>query len=450
MIISLTLVILILAGYFIKKNYDIKWIMFGSGMALMGSASLLQRPLLPEETSSRIACFDLFTLIGTQFTKQLTGAGFILMILFGYTAYMKCIGANQMTVQVMSRPLLNLKHKGLLIPIFYLIGNILGLMIPSASSLSVLLMSTAYPILVSAGISPLAIGAVIAMSATIAPTPLGADNLLASEALQMSVGEYVFSYHAKISIPIILILSIVHLVWQSYADSKEKEQNKEILMIEEVHSINRPIFYAMLPMLPLLLMFIFNVLLKNDKIGMIEVTLCSFLISLFCEMVRLRSMHKALESIQIFFDGMGTGFTTVVIQVVAALTFVEGLKSIGIIDWLTDYMTQVSGAGIVLTLCFCLLALSVGLLSGSGLALFYACVELMPTFAASAEMNPVLLAIPMQFVSHLVKSISPVAPTVIIISSMMKVSPLRLIKRTIVPASVGMILSIILSFVMLS
>ena len=45
-------------------------------------------------------------------------------------------------------------------------------------------------------------------------------------------------------------------------------------------------------------------------------------------------MHKALESVQIFFDGMGTGFTTVVIQVVAALTFVEGLKSIGIIDWL--------------------------------------------------------------------------------------------------------------------
>ena len=36
MIISLTLVILILVGYFIKKNYDIKWIMFGSGMALNG------------------------------------------------------------------------------------------------------------------------------------------------------------------------------------------------------------------------------------------------------------------------------------------------------------------------------------------------------------------------------------------------------------------------------
>ena len=41
-IISITLIILIVAGYFIKKNFDIKWVMFGSGIALMGSAILLQ------------------------------------------------------------------------------------------------------------------------------------------------------------------------------------------------------------------------------------------------------------------------------------------------------------------------------------------------------------------------------------------------------------------------
>lgn len=450
MIIVITLLILMIAGYLIKKNYDIKWIMFGSGIALMGSAILLNRPLLPEESSSGIVFFDIFSVIGTQFTKQLTGASFILMLLFGYTAFMKQIGANQMTVQVMSRPLLHLKYKPLLIPFFYLIGNVLGLIIPSASSLSVLLMSTAYPILVSAGISPLAVAAVIAMSATIAPTPLGADNLLASQSLQMSVGEYVFNYHAKISIPIILLLAIVHLIWQNYMDQKEKSQNQELLTVEEAEVMNCPRFYAILPMLPLILMLIFNVLLGKDRVGMTEVTLCSFLISIICEMIRLKSVQKGLQSIQVFFDGMGAGLTTVVIQVVAALTFVEGLKIIGVIDLLTNSINHLSGAGIVLTLFFCLLALSVGMLSGSGLALFYACVELMPTFAASAGINPTLLALPMQFVSHLVKSISPVAPTVIIISSMMNVSPLRLIKRTIVPSLVGMILSILLSYILLS
>ena len=34
--------------------------MFGSGIALMGSAILLKVPLLPEESSSGIAFFDIF------------------------------------------------------------------------------------------------------------------------------------------------------------------------------------------------------------------------------------------------------------------------------------------------------------------------------------------------------------------------------------------------------
>lgn len=446
-VIGIALMVLIVSGYLIKKNYDIKWIMFGSGIALMGSAILLHLPLLPEESSSGVAFFDIFKVIGNLFTKQLTGASFILMLLFGYTAFMKQIGANQMTVQVMSHPLLRLKYKALLLPLFYLIGNVLGVIIPSASSLSVLLMATAYPILVSAGISPLGVAAVIAMSATIAPTPLGADNLLASQSLDMTVTEYVFNYHAKVSIPIILILAMVHYVWQRYRDKKEGIH--EVNLKQEVNqTLNCPRIYAMLPMLPLLLMIIFNVFLKKDQVGMVEVTLCSFLISILCEMIRFKSTQKGLQSLQVFFDGMGVGLTTVVIQVVAALTFVEGLKIIGVIDVLTDSINQMSGAGLILTLFFCLLALGVGLLSGSGLALFYACVELMPAFAASAGMNAMLLAIPMQFVSHLVKSISPVSPTVIIISSMMKVSPLALIKRTLVPALIGMLLSIILPYLL--
>ena len=73
----------------------------------------------------------------------------------------------------------------------------------------------------------------------------------------------------------------------------------------------------------------------------------------------------------------------------------------------------------------------------------------MPSFAESVGISAISLAIPMQFVSHLVKSISPVSPTVIIISSMMNVSPVRLIKRTIVPVLVGMVLSIVLTYVIL-
>ncbi len=535
--IIIAMAVILGAIYLIKKRYDIKVVMFGSGILLMLGAMVLGKSILPLDSSTGLTFFDtgltffdIFKVIGNLFTKQLTGASFTLMLLFGYIAYMKEIGADLKTVSLLSRPLRYVKSKGILIVLFFLIGNALCIIIPSASSLSVLLMATAYPVLVYSGVSPLAVAAVIATSATIAPTPIGADNLLASQSLNMSVTDYVFNYHAKISIPVILIMAVSHYVWQKWLDRKEENvEPKEVFFISEklpnapfiyaflpmlplvlmvffhflgsdyqlgisevtffslvvsmicemfrqksttssstclqtffngmgvglttvvtqVVAANAPFIYAFLPMLPLVLMVFFHFLGSDYQLGISEVTFFSLVVSMICEMFRQKSTTSSSTCLQTFFNGMGVGLTTVVTQVVAALTFVEGLKVLGVIDLISLSVTEVAGAGLILMLIFCLLALLNGLLSGSGLALFYAFVELIPSFALSAGISPVLLAIPMQFVSHLVKSISPVAPTVIIISSMMKISPIQLIKRTVVPVGIGMIFSILLSYFLL-
>lgn len=444
----ISLIVIGLATYLIKKKYDIKLVMFSSGILLMASALMLNKVVLSPELSSGIPFFDIFKVIGNLFTKQLSGASFTLLLLFGYTAYMKAIGADELTVSVLSTPLKHIKSKGWLIPIFYLIGNLLCIIIPSSSSLSVMLMATAFPILTRAGVSPLAVAAVIATSATIAPTPLGADNLLASEALGMSVTDYVFNYHAKISIPVILVMACIHYVWQKRQDRVSPDSNVILSSIEPTALKEMPTYYAILPMLPLLMMMGFH-FIADTNLGISEVIFFSLMISMVCEVKRLGSFKAGTNEIQQFFSGMGVGLTSVVAQVVAALTFVEGLKILGVIDLMSEYIKHLNAAGILLTLVFCLLALFVGLLSGSGLAIFYAFVELMPSFAASVGISPILLAIPMQFVSHLVKSISPVSPTVIIISSMMKISPMTLIKRTSVPVLVGMILSMLLTYMIL-
>lgn len=445
--LMLSLFIVGVATYLIKKRYDIKLVMLSSGIILMLCACCLNKPILPEEMSCGSPFFDVFKVIGNIFTKQLSGASFTLLLLFGYTAYMKEIGANEKTVSLLANSLKHIRYKALLIPIFYWIGNLLCIIIPSSSSLSVMLMTTAFPILTRAGMSPLTVGAIIATSATIAPTPLGADNLLASEALGMSVTEYVFNYHAKISIPIIIIMAFVHLIWQKRQDYLSVQS----LVIQEKDnefSLEVPDYYAILPILPLGLMTLFY--FKSDvSLGISEVIFLSLFISIGCEVFRLRSVKKGTNQFQAFFNGMGTGLTTVVIQVVAALTFVEGLKILGIIDFIGEWIQHLDGAGLFLTIIFCLVVLGVGLLSGSGLAIFYALVELIPTLASKVGISPIVLAIPMQFVSHLVKSISPVSPTVLIISSMMNVSVMQLIKRTIVPVVIGMILSLILTYVIL-
>ncbi len=446
--IELLLAVLVIAGAIalIAKKHDPKIIMFLSGGLLLLLAYLLGKPLVENATPGIFGFFDIFTVMSDVIIKQLTGASFIIMLLFGYTTYMSSIKANEMTIQFLSRPLRRGLNPRIALPLLFIIGNLLCLIIPSASSLSVLLMSTLFPVLVSSGMSPLSVAAIIATSATIAPTPLGADNLVASQALGMSVTEYTFLYHAKLSIFILIVMAITHVIWQQYCDKKEASLGRNVEIIQKSENVSRPAIYAVLPLLPLLFMIIAVGLLKQN-VGIIEVTLFSFVISISCEMIRTASLTGGFKSIQTFFDGMGTGFTTVVSQVVCALIFVEGLKLLGVINFLSDAVAGLEGAGVVLVLSFCLLAFGVGMLSGSGLAMFYAFVELIPSFAAAANISPILLAIPMQFVSHFAKSVSFVSPTVIIISSMMNVSPMQLVKRTSVPIAVSIILTILLSFV---
>ena len=445
----IAIIIILITGNLIRKKLDIKVVMFASGLMMMLIAGILGHSILPTEISSGFFLIDIFRSIGNSFTNQLAGAGFIIMLLFGYTAYMKEIGANEMTVRLLSAPLKHVKHKNLMIPIFFIIGNILCIIIPSASSLALLLMSTAYPILVRAGASPLAVGAVIATSATIAPTPLGIDNVLAANALSMSLTDYVFQKHALISIPIIFILAIVHYFWQKWCDKKEDKLDlnlPKVIDFSQQQKNKCPKLYALLPMLPLVLMIITITFFSELELDILEVTLFSLVISILCEMVRTRSVESTINQIDLFFKGMGTGFTGVVVQVVAALTFVGGLRALGIIDYLTQMINELNGGGLITVIAFCLMVLFVGTISGSGLALFFAFIDLVPSIAMAANIPPVLLAIPMQFTAHFVKSISPLAPTVVITSSMMGIPPMKLIKRTIVPSFVGILLSILFSY----
>lgn len=50
----IALIVIILAAYLIKKKYDIKLVMFGSGILLMLSALLMNKVILPSESSSGV------------------------------------------------------------------------------------------------------------------------------------------------------------------------------------------------------------------------------------------------------------------------------------------------------------------------------------------------------------------------------------------------------------
>ena len=251
------------------------------------------------------------------------------MTLFGFSSYMNLIGANEVTVDIMTKPLGKIKSKYFIVPVIFLLGNLLSLVVPSASSLAVLLMATLYPVLTKVGVTPLTAGAVIATTATIMPTPLGADNVLAAETFGMNIMDYVIA-HAKVSIPTLVIMAVAHYFWQKYLDKKQSLSTEVKIDESKLAKLNNnlpPKYYAILPILPLILVLFFNIFMKEVQIGLVSIAFISLIVAVILELIRKKDFVKVSNDINEFFKGMGNGLAMVVSLLVAASLLVDGLKA---------------------------------------------------------------------------------------------------------------------------
>ena len=450
----LVLVVLVVVAYLIAKNYHPALSLIIGALVLLACAWMLGHPIYPAGEGTGFGLFDIFLKFKDTIIAQVSSAGIVIMILFGYSGYMNAIGANQMAVNFLVKPLMKIKRKSLFVPVVFLIGNLMSLVVPSASSLAIILMSILYPMLASMGISSLTAAGVIAMTATIMPTPLGADNVIAANTLGYDVLNYVV-WNAKISLPSLLIIAVAQYFWQKYCDKKEGEAayvslNEEGLSKQKEFDV--PKFYAILPILPLLLIVgvgIAGMFVKGITMDIFVLTFISFFIAVLVETLRLKSFKKVQDTAVEMFKGMGQGFSQVVMLVVGGSLFTSAIQTLGIIDSIMASVEASSSAGIVTTLIFSGATTLFGILSGGGLAMFYAVIELIPGIAEKAGIDGILISLPMQMIANLTRTISPVAAVVMIVASTVGVSPIRILKRTSVPTIIGIISVIVLSILLL-
>lgn len=450
----LVLVVLVVVAYLIVKNYHPALSLIIGALVLLACAWMLGHPIYPAGEGTGFGLFDIFLKFKDTIIAQVSSAGIVIMILFGYSGYMNAIGANQMAVNFLVKPLMKIKRKSLFVPVVFLIGNLMSLVVPSASSLAIILMSILYPMLASMGISSLTAAGVIAMTATIMPTPLGADNVIAANTLGYDVLNYVV-WNAKISLPSLLIIAVAQYFWQKYCDKKEGEAayvslNEEGLSKQKEFDV--PKFYAILSILPLLLIVgvgIAGMFIKGITMDIFVLTFISFFIAVLVETLRLKSFKKVQDTAVEMFKGMGQGFSQVVMLVVGGSLFTSAIQTLGIIDSIMASVEASSSAGIVTTLIFSGATTLFGILSGGGLAMFYAVIELIPGIAEKAGIDGILISLPMQMIANLTRTISPVAAVVMIVASTVGVSPIRILKRTSVPTIIGIISVIVLSILLL-
>ena len=225
-----------------------------------------------------------------------------------------------------------------------------------------------------------------------------------------------------------------------------KELDKETVIEAERPEKNTPTWYFIFPILPLVLVIFFWVFFRKAKVGLVEITLFSLVLAFVCELFRKRNVKDGMKDLGIFFKGMGDGFSKVVVLIVAASSMVFGLRVMGLIDAISNSISNFENAKVGLMLAFSGITGLITFISGSGNAVFYSFIELIPQIAQKAGIDPIMVALPMQCMSNLFRSMSPVAAVIIIVSASVKVNPLVLVKRTWVPLMSGVLVVLALSF----
>lgn len=440
--VFIALAVIVLVARLILKGYRAEPVLFIAGLLLMLCTWLTGwGTVLPKGVASTgIAFLDPFEVMRHLFSTRAADLGLMIMALMGFAHYMDHIGANEAVVRVVTRPLRALRSPYILLFFSYLFASLLQLAIPSATGLAVLLMGTMFPIMLGLGLSAASAAGVIATSLGVAYTPTAIDAIRGAEAVNMDVVEYVVYHQGPAALATVLVVGICHFFWQRYCDRKAGTLPQEVSVTAAADSGTAPAYYALLPMLPILMavgsseMFI-----RGVHLNIITIVLISMAICMMIEWMRKCDLQAVCEGFSHFLKGMGAAFTGVVGLLVAAGVFAQGIKTIGAIDQLIMMAEHVGLPPFAMAVVFALVTLAAAVIMGSGNAPFLAFVELIPQIAASMGANAIAMILPMQQASHMGRAISPVSGVVIAVSSGAKITPFDVVKRTVLPLIIGFI-----------
>ena len=436
------LIAIVLVAYYIVKGYSATGVLMFGGLVLLFISVLMGHSILPDGVKSTGSIyFDILEYVKYLLGNRGGGLGLMIMVLCGFSVYMTHLGANDVVVKLVSKPLKNIRSPYILMVFAYFLACLMSFAVSSATGLGVLLMATLFPVMVNVGISRGAAAAICASPISIILSPTSGDVVLSAEISKIPLGEFAFGTALPVSIFAILGIAVAHFFWQRYLDKKEGVQVERI-NADEIKT-TAPNYYAILPLLPIIGVLIFDGKWGLPNLHIVTVMVLCFIITAVVDFLRSFNAKQTFDNLVVAYRGMADAFAGVVMLLVAAGVFAQSLSTIGFITNLIDSAQTFGGSAFFMMLVLAVITILATMATGSGNAAFYAFAELIPKLATQMGVNPAFLTIPMLQASNLGRGLSPVSGVVVAVSGMGKISPFEIVKRMSVPMLVGFICVII-------
>ena len=319
-----------------------------------------------------------------------------------------------------------------------------------------LLAVSVYPLLLGIGVSGVAAAAVIASVLVFSYAPSSAIAVLTANTAGVDPMVYLINHQLPVAVPSIIFTLILHVCTQYYFDKKDRAagiitQSSSTLSDEKVKRAEKiPGYYALLPLVPLVLLFTFNKLVyKTIVLDVATAMFIGWVFAIFVDLATRRDLVAVFKDGAAMFQGMGHMLTSVVGLIFVAALFAAGLQNTGLVSLLIEAAKGagmgMAGTGIVVSIVIGI----VTVLTGSGVASFTGLVPIAPAVAAGLGGDAIDLAMMMQLASEFLRPISPVAGVVIIVAGFANVSPLAVVRRNLIPCVGGLVFSLAMTIFMM-
>jgi DcuC family C4-dicarboxylate transporter len=445
----LSLVFIIIVARLLLKKYHPHAVLLIAGLAMLLISLFIKNELPPLKNPTGFSGFDLFAFIKESFSETNAGVGLMIMAIGGFVAYIDKIGASNALVYVAMKPLkLFRKYPYIAASLVIPIGQILFVAIPSAAGLSLLLMASLFPILINLGVSKISAASVITATTAFGIGPASAITASASSIIGIESVNYFVNHQILLVIPLSISMMITYYFVNSYYDKKNNFEKSENTATNQ--EINVPLIYAIIPILPIILLIVFSELLNifqtPIKLDTTTAMIISLFIALIFEMIRTRNLKIVFESLKVFWNGMGNIFKTVVTLIIAADIFAQGLISLGFIDGLLTLTQNIGFNATGIAIIMAVMIYLASILMGSGNASFFAFGPLVPKIAKTLGVESTYMILPMQLSASMGRTVSPVAGIIIAVSEIAGVTTLQIVKRNLIPLTVALLIMLVIHF----
>lgn len=356
----------------------------------------------------------------------------------GFSFVMKITQVDKHLVHALAKGLV--KIRPLLIPGVTISTFIVNVSLNSASGVTAAVGAIFIPLLISMGVKPAMAASSVILGTWGSMLSPGLDHQsIISQIANVEIIDVVKT-HAYTDI-ITMLAAALYLMILAKILKEDKGYVAENENNEENTSFKVNPFFAILPLVPVIMLLVFNIELVQKHISWatrIGVPHAMLIGSIICIFATGTKLEKAVNE---FFHGMGKGYADIIGIIISAAVFVSGMKALGLIAFFIDALKSATH---LVPLAATYGPFLLGVITGSGDSSAIVFNQSVTIHAESFGYEIVNMGSLAALGGALGRAASPIAGATIIAAGIANISPFEIAKRTAPGALIASIIAMIM------